>query len=50
MRQVGDEKEKEKQNKNNKNTKKKTNHGLDEDVVKIMDLLLILKHRFQEKI
>ena len=29
---------------------KKTNHGLDEDVVKIMDLLLILKHRFQEKI
>ena len=42
MRQVGDEKEKEKN--------KKTNHGLDEDVVKIMDLLLILKHRFQEKI
>ena len=41
MRQVGDEKEKE---------KKKPNHGLDEDVVKIMDLLLILKHRFQEKI
>ena len=44
MRQVGDEKEKEKK------SKKKPNHGLDEDVVKIMDLLLILKHRFQEKI
>ena len=47
MRQVGDEKEKEKKN---KKRKKKPNHGLDEDVVKIMDLLLILKHRFQEKI
>ena len=46
MRQVGDEKEKEK----NKKKEKKPNHGLDEDVVKIMDLLLILKHRFQEKI
>ena len=46
MRQVGDEKEKEK----NKQKEKKPNHGLDEDVVKIMDLLLILKHRFQEKI
>ena len=44
MRQVGDEKEKEQKK------EKKTNHGLDEDVVKIMDLLLILKHRFQEKI
>ena len=47
MRQVGDEKEKEKKS---KKKEKKTNHGLDEDVVKIMDLLLILKHRFQEKI
>ena len=36
--------------KKKKKTEKKPNHGLDEDVVKIMDLLLILKHRFQEKI
>ena len=41
-------KRKKKKNKNKK--EKKPNHGLDEDVVKIMDLLLILKHRFQEKI
>ena len=42
---------KRKKKKNKKNRKeKKPNHGLDEDVVKIMDLLLILKHRFQEKI
>ena len=39
-----------KQKRKNKKEKKKPNHELDEAVVKIMDLLLILKHRFQEKI
>ena len=29
--------------------KKALSHELDEEVVKITDLLLILKHRFQEK-